>query len=53
MRSGSEMANGKTARARWCAVDVPLADGRALGTKSAEQKKAIAPMIRKLTAGSE
>jgi len=53
MRQLQEMANEQSCSSPLVLLMCPSLMAKALANKSAEQKKAIAPMIRKLTAGSE
>jgi len=53
MRQLQEMANEQSCSSPLVLLMCPSLMAKGLANKSAEQKKAIAPMIRKLTAGSE
>ena len=53
MRQLKELADEQSCSSPLVLLMCPSLMARALANKSAEQKKAIAPMIRKLTAGNE
>jgi hypothetical protein len=53
MRQLQEMANEQSCSSPLVLLMCPSLMAKALANKSPEQKKAIAPMIRKLTTGSE
>jgi len=53
MRQLQQMANEQNCSSPLVLLMCPSLMARALGNKSAEQKKAFAPMIKKLTSGSE
>ena len=53
MRQLKQLADEQSCSSPLVLLMCPSLMAKALANKSADQKKAIAPMIRKLTAGSE